>query len=65
MKSDTRISKKESVSEKQHTILALDGLCPSIQKDTDLDLCILTNLETNFFSTSRKGLSLLPEVIRG
>lgn len=34
MKSDTRISKKESVSEKEYTVLVLDGLYPSIQKDT-------------------------------
>lgn len=34
MKSDTRISKKESVTEKEYTILLLDGLYPSIQKDT-------------------------------
>lgn len=34
MKSDTRISKKESVSKKECTILVLDGLYPSIQKDT-------------------------------
>lgn len=33
MKSDTRISKKESVSEKGCTILLLDCLYPSIQKD--------------------------------
>jgi len=33
MKSDTRISKKESVSEKKCTILVLDGLCPSVQKE--------------------------------